>query len=467
MAGNGSNIWNEDMNSRLNILGKIDLFFKDKSKKEFNIWIGTRASDYFMFRAFVDIDLVVSLDFECTLKVPSISPALTLDPFIKFPTGNEDLFGLKNLKIFREVFLKLKTSPKKVNVFCYHSFPYIEKITKQNRNIKIHSCSIALKRKLDKKQYLFNQLTSLGLNRIPWEKIKLRESKFAELKKTYGSPFILKSIIGTTGRSTYLVNNKRKFDKLVQSLEEKEVIVSKFMDGWILNVNVCINKNIQLSQPSIQLIKSLNDGLHEFIYYGNDFSAYLKIDKEIQNKVLKMSREIAKIVREPGYFGFLGIDFIFCQRTHSLYPLEINPRMQGSTPLLERYLKSKNKGLLTGSLFRQNSFDPDFKVKGSILLIHNTLQRDLVIKKSISSGRYKCSITKGKLVLNQLDEDMDFPKGQNEVLILSCPKKGSVVKPGAIIVRVEFPNSVYDLNQMNVNPDTSTLIDKIFEYCWV
>ncbi|MCL2311873.1 MAG: ATP-grasp domain-containing protein [Firmicutes bacterium] len=94
-----------------------------------------------------------------------------------------------------------------------------------------------------------------------------------------------------------------------------------------------------LLPPSIQLI--CPDQFSRLIYRGADYAAFSYLSKKIKESVLSNAKVIGEQLRRYEYLGVAGIDFLYSNGT--LYFLEINPRFQASTALL-------NKALLTQGL---------------------------------------------------------------------------------------------------------------------
>ena len=102
------------------------------------------------------------------------------------------------------------------------------------------------------------------------------------------------------------------------------------MDGLSPNINaVVLDETVLLSYPSIQLI-----GVSECInlragYCGNDFSTTVSLPETVIQKIYEQTHKVGNWIRQQGYRGLFGIDFVTDGST--VYPVEINPRFQGST----------------------------------------------------------------------------------------------------------------------------------------
>src|SRR5699024_617337 len=101
-----------------------------------------------------------------------------------------------------------------------------------------------------------------------------------------------------------------------------------------INVHMVIYEDEVLILPSsIQIIQNIDNHLS---YMGNDFSTYSKLDKKLKKMLYNYSLEIGNHLRKIGYLGVCGLDFIVT--TNDVIFMEINPRFQASTVLLNKQL---------------------------------------------------------------------------------------------------------------------------------
>lgn len=189
-------------------------------------------------------------------------------------------------------------------------------------------------------------------------------------KKLGGSNFVIQKCIGNGGEGTFLFNLNTEKSVLNQISLEASYHVSNYIVGNSVNTHVVIGKDKILYFPfSLQIIKPRNNNLS---YQGGDFGAYNEYTpKSVDCKLRKYTEKIAKKIQKLGYIGVLGIDFI--ATNDEAYFLEINPRFQTSSALLNTNLKLK--GL--PSLYKLNydafykDFLPDipnFIAKGAFLV---------------------------------------------------------------------------------------------------
>ena len=80
---------------------------------------------------------------------------------------------------------------------------------------------------------------------------------------------------------------------------------------------------------------------NKLLYKGCDFIAYRElVDEKIDLKVKEYATIVGKIMQEKGYRGVLGIDSIIYD--NEVYFMEINPRFQNSSTILNKALRENN-----------------------------------------------------------------------------------------------------------------------------
>lgn len=163
----------------------------------------------------------------------------------------------------------------------------------------------------------------------------LSESSYIEDNKQ----FVVQSQNSNGGSNTFLLN-KQNFHQIEENIKQNEIYsVSEYCENNIpINIHCIISKEqITLFPLSIQIIKS-GDRMSS---RGSDFMECRKIKESIKNKVKKYSLAICEQLQKIGYTGILGIDYII--HNEEVYFMEINPRFQSSTNLLNMALKENEQ----------------------------------------------------------------------------------------------------------------------------
>lgn len=210
--------------------------------------------------------------------------------------------------------------------------------------------------------------------------------------------------------------------------------VSPYYQGISMNLNVCNVVDSKTGQchvvvfpPSVQIIgePNLSDG--KLRYCGCDFPAASEaLEGHDKGKLFSLAAKFGKaLFRHYGWKGMFGIDFIL-RPDGSLIFLEVNPRLQSSTHILDKEIRDENNPML--------------------LQIATFLGADCGIKQD--TNLMALPILSSMLVAyNQSDEDLVFVATATQYPGSSgYPSEGKEVAPGGILFRQNVSGRVLDSN---------------------
>ncbi len=250
----------------------------------------------------------------------------------------------------------------------------------KNDNIKLMFYSSFLANKIVNKaptleKYIINKVNTSLLNIIDdktyahlWANNMVPTIEFTEMfgcECTYDNiqkkfenyeKFVIQENHSAGGRGTILLNENNN-ENVLKILESNEsYIVSPFYENsFSVNIHVLIsNSSVFLLPPSIQIIENINDNL---MYKGADYIEYKNANIEVKNKVKNYANRIGNALLKIGYKGVLGIDFLV--KGKNVYFLEINPRFQASSVLINKALKEQNRPDLQTIVFNIFNNCPD------------------------------------------------------------------------------------------------------------
>jgi glutathione synthase/RimK-type ligase-like ATP-grasp enzyme len=435
-------------------------------KANFNVWIGLRASDYEMFIDLVEIDQIVSIDTDNTKGIPLVSREESSKR--REPWSNDELLRVSDVEEFKTLCERITTFESTVNIYCYHSFLVLEQLSREYKHIHVHSSSVELRDKLDDKLQFMEVLHTLDLPEIPSFSDNMNNLSFDEVAEKFGLPLVIKLKVGASGGQTYFVSTSDDFSELQQALGNEIVIVSEYISGPSFNANGFVGREcVYLDQPSLQIIGVPECSSGRFTYCGNDFVSFYRDHQYIAGEIKQVTEKLGWYMKGLGYYGVFGVDFLYNLRDKVLYPLEINPRMQGSTALLARcQLAKKAPRLVELYVSETRPFHSTEPVDASFILLHNLGKERLAIKNSFASGMYRFALAQDKLELAYLGDETIFPTQRNELLVLGCPQKGTVIEPGAGIMRIEFGNAILDKKGSHLKKTYSKLAKNMYNMLW-
>lgn len=148
--------------------------------------------------------------------------------------------------------------------------------------------------------------------------------------------FVIQKSISGGGDGTYLIN-KDNYLEVYGTLERDDVyLVSPYYENNIsLSCHILIDdKQVIVFPISEQL---LNYAYNKISYCGN---IYLDIKNKLSNNVKNIAKIVGNRLRSIDYRGICGLDFIYFDNKVIL--IEINPRYQGSSYVINAELKKTN-----------------------------------------------------------------------------------------------------------------------------
>lgn len=194
-----------------------------------------------------------------------------------------------------------------------------------------------------------------GLPILPYETFLGQEITLDMLKRRFpqAEQYVIQSNYGGGGIGTFFVTADH-FDEVRSQLQPlRQYLVSAYAKyGISVNTHVFISdKQTVLSPGSIQIIEQEQNQL---CYRGADFIAFRALPATCRDQVRTLSLKIANRLRERGYRGVAGLDFIVTKE-QKIYCMEINPRFQASSVPLDMYLQHHKAGTNTAdSVFALN-----------------------------------------------------------------------------------------------------------------
>lgn len=153
--------------------------------------------------------------------------------------------------------------------------------------------------------------------------------------KTDGT-YILQKVISSGGYETRKMSLEECAKYVSENSSEEVYILSPYLTNAVpINVHLVIfDDDCIVFPPSLQI---LQESHRHFIYIGADF--HTNFESDIYSKIISESKKVANCMRNMGYRGVCGIDYMLTQ--DKLLFLEVNARFQSSTFLLNRLLLEK------------------------------------------------------------------------------------------------------------------------------
>lgn len=289
------------------------------------IWVGPRESDIYdcadLFQGSVTI-----FGSNCNGNISYCAENhIRIDHNV--PECVDDSFWVNELKK-----LKKKYPDSKI---LYYNNEFSFKITEELKKDVICCNSLSLIKMLNDKTAMrmtFSELVPV----VPF--LELTYSKILNLSAMFSntSKFIFQENCSSGGYGTHIVDVEA--DNM-ESFVGKTYMISPYFEKSIpVNVHLLIgNETILYFPGSIQIIHEIDNRL---IYLGADYIAFETISVHEKDKLRSYANQLGKYLQKMGYRGVLGLDFLITKE--EIMFIEVNPRFQASTPLLNTALIENN-----------------------------------------------------------------------------------------------------------------------------
>ena len=251
-----------------------------------------------------------------------------------------------------------KKYKKKYNIILYNQQNAYEFAPNIKEHVICYNEEEILK-KLNDKIYMKELLKSNNIPIIEYTVFSENELSLNNIRKVIDNgQFVIQRNHGGGGIGTYILDDNT-FTKHKNDLYSGRFVVSKYLPNSVsVNTHVFVSDTVNLVTPgSIQIIEQYDDQL---VYRGADFISYRDIPYNTREEIRKMSINICNMLRENGYLGVAGLDFIIDSK-NNVFCTEINPRFQASSVIISKYLRDiKNTKLNATS---QKADNTKFKIR--------------------------------------------------------------------------------------------------------
>lgn len=226
--------------------------------------------------------------------------------------------------------------------FVFYNQSYAYEVIKLYPKCKAHIININSKELIN---WLSNKtLVRLWVKNIvnvpPFCAVSGAECIYSNLKSLFpqNNNFVVQDNFSSGGLGSFIIKNESETGLGILKPHDIYLVSPLLENSFSVNLHMLIGKYDQIIFPaSIQVIEPNKS---PFIFRGSDFIEAKKISKNIMNKLHNCTKKIGEKLSDMGFKGVCGLDFII--QSSEIYFIEINPRFQGSSFLINRSLMEKN-----------------------------------------------------------------------------------------------------------------------------
>lgn len=337
-------------------------------------------------------------------------------------------------------YIEKESLRKKPNILFFKPSKKIEDVARQKGYCLLGNSS-SLNEKFEDKISFYNICLESDLPVPDGEIVSVPKLNYNELVEKYGSNFVIQFGHGWAGNTTYFIRGKNDFENLLKDCPVNRARVTRFIKGETYLNNVCVTRDeIYISPPAIQITAPEGFTKNPGGTCGRQWPSYLKTQPE--NQIEEYSRKVGTMMREAGYRGFLGLDFLLEEETGKVYLSENNARLTASVPMFTKLqLKAHQTPFLLRHILEFLGSDQPIdtencdETSGSEIIIRNNTSNSVRVTKNFPAGIYtfrgKLRKVRDGYSLSDIESDDEFlmvavdegriVTSENELARLDCP----------------------------------------------
>lgn len=291
---------------------------------------------------------------------------------------------------------------------------------------------------------------------------------FAATAASLGLPFVMQAPGGAGGQGTYLIREKADVERgLAQMPHVDRWLLSRFSGELTINASGIVHADgVSMLPVSIQTSGIQRLGVGFGAYCGSDFAGAASLPAPVLEQAAQVGVRIGQWLRGLGHRGVFGADIAV--DGHDLAVLEVNPRIQGSSWLVG-CLEQHVLALLGAPDPAPAQAPKSAKLPGNSPV---GAASNGILPGSSPVGGVGSGLLPGKMrdlgtPGSHLLVRWSGPAGVIHALpepaegITALPAIGTTVLPGAIIARIQSPESLAEPTGRDLKPETHALLDKL------
>jgi len=409
-------------------------------------------------------------------------------PTLKLPfTNTNNILRNKTVQNY------IKEHKGKKFLFLYKADKNIENAIK-GLKVKVIANKGRLNKMFENKVNFRKQLVQAGLQPILGQTMKFAkfqkpEYDFAYFKNLYGPKFVfqLPDFRLGGGKGTMFIDSAKKFTEFKEKTEsgvykKKElqtINITKFIEGKSCSIACCATKYgtlvSSLQQQILDIPQVISKKKGQGLFVGHVFG--LDFSPSIKKQAKEIGEKFGNYMYSKGYKGIFGIDMIVNQKENKVYPVECNARYTGAFPMLSM-LHMKNK-IIPLDFFHFLEFlnipykidvknlnkDYKRKINGSHIILSNTRNYGLEVKKEVEVGTYQFKNKKIEYLSDNILYD-NLKNSNQFILVDGVPKKGQIIKKWsriARIVHVLFNDKILKANDKELKDKYLQIVYSIYK----
>jgi glutathione synthase/RimK-type ligase-like ATP-grasp enzyme len=314
----------------------------------------------------------------------------------------------------------------------------------------------------DLRQHLDNKVTTTqlanraGIPSVP--NVLARVESYAGLRKVaqaLGPDLVVQLPYGDSGTTTFFISSAADFRLYASRIAQQPAVkIMQRIRCRQATIEGCVTRYGTLVGPLMTEMV----GFAELTPYaggwcGNEVfgaSASAAFSPDIRQQAQQTTIAIGEQLRQEGYWGSFGLDFLIDQDTDVLYLGELNPRLTGVTPLTSQAALDRNdmplllfhllewfgvEYALDVAQFNRHWVDAEQTTSWSQLIIEHTADAAETVTQVPATGIWRMQ-PDGALQFSRPVFQPQAVAGESEVFFLRTVDPGHTLEPGQSIGRL-------------------------------
>jgi D-alanine-D-alanine ligase-like ATP-grasp enzyme len=197
----------------------------------------------------------------------------------------------------------------------------------------------ALRRSLDSKVTTTRLANRAGVPSVP--NVLARVESYATLRRVahaLGPDVVVQLPYGDSGTTTFFIATEADFQPYARQIAEQPTVkIMQRIRCRPLTIEGCVTRHGTLVGPLMtEMIGCAELTPYRGGWCGNEVFAEREstaLSPELRQQAQRATVAIGEHIRQAGYWGYFGLDFLLDQDTGALYLGELNPRITGITSL--------------------------------------------------------------------------------------------------------------------------------------
>jgi hypothetical protein len=285
-----------------------------------------------------------------------------------------------------------------------------------------------------------------------------RVQSYAELRRVaaaLGPDLVVQLPYGDSGKTTFFVSDEDEFRPHAGSIAAQPVVkIMRRIRCRQLTIEGCVTRRFTLAGPLqtelvgfAQLTPFGGGWCGNEVFAANDSTS---LTADIRQQAQRATLALGEQLRQAGYRGCFGLDFLLDQDTNTLYLGEMNPRITGASPMTSQaMLDAESVPLLLFHLLEWFGADYELDVQAfnqqwlhaeqigswSQMILDQTDDAPTVVLEAPSSGLWRMQAD-GTIQFCRCATSPDNVTDESEALFLRTINPGQPHGGGASLGRV-------------------------------